>query len=270
MKEVSAEYIAKEEATVRNPTELYKMWCGDSYWYYTNGDIAVVFEGNTYEPAPITRGSIEFNSLLEVTNLTITAASITQPILEYIAQNPIDIVWIEVSRLFRDLTPMEKSVIFIGQIKSASFSGLQGQISCVGFEFFLKMPVPMQRYQRTCNHKVFDEKCGLSKEDYVQTVLIELDTSKVIIYADVFAEQEDGFYVGGFVQYMGESRSIIAHTGNAITIAYRMIALEDGVEIDIYPGCDCRIETCRDKFDNIIHFLGFPYIPDENPALRVP
>jgi hypothetical protein len=49
-----------------------------------------------------------------------------------------------------------------------------------------------------------------------------------------------------------------------------MVNLADNNTVMVYPGCDGRIETCRDKFDNLIHFLGFPFIPDENPATRIP
>ena len=125
MKDVSAEYIAKEEAAKRKPLELYKIWVGSTYWYYTNGDVAVVFDGQTYNPATINRGSSEYNSQLDVNTMKIQFSRVTEPLVQYIAQNPIDITWIEVSRLFRDQSPLEKSVIFIGQIKSVSFRGLK-------------------------------------------------------------------------------------------------------------------------------------------------
>ena len=45
MKDASAEYIAKEEATQRQPAELYHFWVdGDEHWRYTDGDIAITFD----------------------------------------------------------------------------------------------------------------------------------------------------------------------------------------------------------------------------------
>lgn len=270
MKEASEEYIAKEAAAQRKPVELYKIWCGDVYWHYTNSDAPVDFEGQTYQPAAISRGSMEYNSALDVSTMKFQFAAITQPVLQYIAQNPIDITWIEVSRLFRDMDPLEKGIIFIGQIKAAGFKGTQAEVEGVGFEHFLKMPVPIFRYQRNCNHHVFDAGCALNKGDYKVSVVIALSAEKIVITAEEFGAFDNGYFIGGLVEYGAEARAIVAHAGNDITLAYRMMQLEDGHTVDVYPGCDGRVETCRDKFDNIAHFLGFPFIPDENPALRVP
>jgi hypothetical protein len=63
---------------------------------------------------------------------------------------------------------------------------------------------------------------------------------------------------------------ITDHVGEKISIAYRFSELKDGDTVDAYAGCDGRAETCRDKFDNIDNFLGFPFTPQENPAKRIP
>jgi len=72
------------------------------------------------------------------------------------------------------------------------------------------------------------------------------------------------------VEFEGERRTIVSHVGSVITINFKMIELVSTDTVDAYPGCDGRIETCRDKYDNIANFLGFPFIPDENPARRMP
>ena len=189
MKSQTAEYIAKEEADVRQPVELYKIWTdsGSSYWYYTNGDVAVVFGGNTYEPATIHRGEITYNSDLDVATVSIQFSKVTVPATQYIAQNPIDIVWIEISRLFRDQDPLEKSVIFIGQIKVGAFKGATVEIQGVSFEHFLKMSIPVWRYQLTCNHKVFDAGCTLLEANYLLQTVVTLDSTKMVLTTPLFS-----------------------------------------------------------------------------------
>jgi uncharacterized phage protein (TIGR02218 family) len=287
MKDPSDTYIAKEEAPVRKPLELYKIWSATTAWHYTNGDVAVDFNDgteaipdiHTYEPATIGRGSTEYNASLDVTTLKIQFSGISEPAVQYIAQNPIDIIWIEISRLFRDQNPLEKSVIFIGQIKTVSFKGVSAEAECVGFEHFLKMPIPLWRYQTNCNHKLFDAGCiagwTLTKEDFkVGPASVTLDATKTILTSATFAGYAAGYFVGGLVEFETEWRTIVAYSGNTITLNFKMIGLEGGAEDDVYvyPGCDGRIETCRDKFasSNIDNFLGFPFIPDENPATRMP
>ncbi len=266
---VSATYITKETATQRKPCELYRIWAGSTYWYYTNGDVAVVFNSNTYQPATISRGTMQFNAALDVSTLKIQFAAVDAALTSYVAQNPVAIVWMEISRVFRDQSPMENSVIFIGQIKTVSFKGTTAEVTCVGFEHFLKMNVPTWRFQTACNHKLFDAGCGLTAATYKLTTKVTVDTTQTILTSADFALQTAGYYTNGWLQYGGEYRHIVAHSGSTITLKYRMASLPtSGASVDTYPGCDGYITTCTSRFANIDHFLGFPFIPMQNPALR--
>jgi uncharacterized phage protein (TIGR02218 family) len=271
MKDVSADYIAAEEADQRKPVELYKIWRMDEavFWYYTSGDVSVTFDGQTYTPATLKRSQSKYDSQLEVTTMDITAGYLNDPATDFLSVNPVDILWIQVMKLHREQDPLEADVVFIGQIKDVNFKGVQANIKCVGFEHFLKKTIPGWRYQINCNHQVFNANCGLTAAIYKTTETISLDATGTILTGTAFGLEDDGYFIGGEVKFGVESRTIVAHSGTTITIMYKMTELEDSDEVDAYPGCDGRPETCRDKYDNITHFLGFPFIPIENPATRV-
>ena len=271
MKVVSDDYINKEEDSQRQPVELYHIFddAGSVDWYLTDGDIEVVYDGNTYLPATLSSSSTHYDSKLEVTTLVIQASYLTEFVIEYISINPIELLWVSVLKLFRDQAPLEASVKFIGQIKDVSFQGVAGSINCVGFEHFLKMPIPVMRYQLPCNWRIFDENCKKVKADYKTTTIITLDATEMILTSADFALEEDGYFTGGSIEFGGEARTIISHAGSVIIIIYKMRNLVGGSSIDVYPGCDRRIETCRDNYDNIINFMGTPFIPVDNPAIRV-
>ena len=163
----------------------------------------------------------------------------------------------------------EASVIFVGQIKNVSFQGVAASVNCVGFEHFLKQTIPKWRYQLTCNHMIFDSKCTKAEADYKTTTTVTLDSTGTELISADFDALEDGYFTGGKVVFGDEARTIVNHVGSVVTLIYKMKGLEDNDSVDAYPGCDGRIETCKDKFDNLINFLGFPFIPEENPALRV-
>jgi uncharacterized phage protein (TIGR02218 family) len=40
-----------------------------------------------------------------------------------------------------------------------------------------------------------------------------------------------------------------------------------GDAFTIYPGCDKQQSTCATKFGNLIHFRGFPYVPENSTAV---
>jgi len=480
MKDVSVDYIAQEDATKRKPVELYDIWrVGglEEERNYTTGDVMLPFGGKDYFPATLKRSLIRYDSQLDVTKCTVQAAFVEDPVLEFIAINPVEIYWIRIMKLHRDQFPLEADVIFLGQIKGVAFKGIQADVECVGFEHFLKMPIPKERYQITCNWQVFDSKCKLDRLDYKITGVVTLDATKTILTSYMFGGRPvrvgvgvrakvasgsmtpeepsgveegdilvcfctqkdnivstmsadwtliygvnnndvtsrasawwarrgsstpsylitrsggnsgiaavvayrgciadgnpvhlsgtqntspsgttitapsitttvnncmllfiahavddgtcgsfsgtspvpieflddntslgtdsglaagdgvqpglgvtvartatyslsgfhigavialkpasiDGWFIGGLMEFGVEKRTIVMHVGNVITIAYRMVNLADNDSVDVYPGCDGRNITCRDKFDNIINFLGFPYIPIENPAMR--
>lgn len=270
MKDSSSAYIAKEEASQRKPVELYHIWRdGGQNWYHTSGDVSVTFDGNDYTPATLERSLVKWESQLEVSIMTITAGSVQDPVFDFIAQNPIEILWVSVMKLHRDQVPLEADVIFVGQIRDVSFKGVAAQVKCVGFEHFLSKTIPAWRYQITCNHQVFDVNCALDSNLFKTTETITLDSTKTVLTGTAFGLEDDGFFIGGQVVFGVESRTIVEHVGTAITLMYKMIELADTDSVDAFPGCDQRAETCRDKYDNILNFLGMPFIPVENPATRV-
>jgi uncharacterized phage protein (TIGR02218 family) len=46
--------------------------------------------------------------------------------------------------------------------------------------------------------------------------------------------------------------------------------VEIGDKLILYPGCDKRLSTCRDKFDNVINFVGEPVVPGADYIRKYP
>ena len=268
MKTISADYIEKEEASERKPLELYKIWHGTTYYYHTNGDVAVVFNAQTYTPATIKRGAAQYDSNLDANTINIEFSRVLDPMIKYIASNPVEIVWIEISRLFRDQDPLEKSIIFIGQIKSASIKGTALKVQCVGFEFFLKQPIPTLRYQPQCNWTVFNTKCSKSTAGFTITannVTVSSDGLE-ITHAD-FGTKADDYFKMGYLTWGDYKRLITYHVDTLIKIRYPAEGLVTGENVAVYAGCDGSITMCHEKFDNVLWFGGDPYLPFDNPTL---
>jgi len=269
MKDVTPGYISKEEAIKRKPAELYHIWKlnEDVHYKYTSGDVAVVYNGNTYNPATIERDSVQYDIKLEVSSLKIRAARITIPIIEYLAINPLDLYWIEVLKLFRDQAPLEASVVFLGQIKSVGFNGVAAEVNCAGFETYLQRGVPRYRYSPNCNHVLYDSKCGLDKALYkADAVLTDLSSDGMELTSATFALEADDYYTFGYAEFGVAKRMIVYHVGDIVRLNYRIPGLVSGNTVIVYAGCDLSIEMCRDKFNNVDNFLGFVWIPIDNPA----
>ena len=268
MKIVSDDYIAKEEASERKPVDIYKIWRADEsqYWYYTSGDAPITYSGVEYTPATLERSDVSYDQKLDITSMTIKASYLATPLLEYIEQNPVKSIWVFINRVFIDQSPTEASSVFMGQIKDVSFKGVEAKITCVGFEYFLNMAIPSWRYQLTCNLKLYDDKCKVVKDNYKINTSGTLDSSKTTLTSTDFGLKDNGYFTGGTVEFENATRTIIAHSGNTITMVYKIVDLEDYDTVDVYPGCDKRLETCGDNYDNYINFMGTPFIPVDDPA----
>ena len=47
-------------------------------------------------------------------------------------------------------------------------------------------------------------------------------------------------------------------------------AIEVGDTFRIHPGCDKRLDTCIDRFDNVLNFRGEPYVPGQDAMMSYP
>lgn len=268
MKTEEAEYIEKDEKETRLPVELYHIWTESGiHWRYTSGDSTITFEGETFLPATIKRGKIEFNEEIESTKVTFEINYIAQPQIQYLATNPVDITWVQVLKLFRDSSPYSASTLFIGTIKNVSFQGLSASTECTGFEHFLKRIIPRFRYQPSCSYFLYDDFCTINKTNFqLDTDVTTIDDTGLVITNSDFALQDDDFYSLGYLEFNNTKRMIIYHIGDTIKIRYPITELVATDSITVFAGCNKTPEICRDKFDNILNFGGMPYVPIDNPV----
>ena len=269
MKDVSQDYINAEEASQRQPVELYHIQHIDNHWYYTSGDTPVDFDSHTWEPATIKRSSTHYDAKLEGTKISVTFARTDPAIARYLAQSPVELSSITIYKLFRDQDPMESCLIFTGVILSVTVKGLAAEARCAGIDYVISHQFLNWRYQPECNHTVFSDGCGLNEADYELTTTVSVNETGTILTSSDFSSHEDGWWTLGVVTHNDEERLIVDHVGNTITIMVPFRELNSGDTVTVLPGCDGKVDTCRDKFNNLSHFLGFPFIPVDNPALWI-
>ncbi len=267
MKTESAEYLSKDEKETRLPVELYHIWNNSgTHWRYTSGDSNIEYESETYLPRPIQRGSLEYNEEISSTKVSLQINYISEPVIQYLANNPVEIMWVQILKLFRDSSPFSASSLFMGTIKNVSFKGVAANVECTGFEQFLTKGIPRFRYQPSCNYFLYDDFCTIDKTNFqLDTDVTTIDSTGLIITNSDFALEDDNFYSLGYLEFGNHKRMIIYHTGNTIKIRYPISELVATDSITVFAGCNKTPETCRDKFDNILNFGGHPYVPIDNP-----
>lgn len=92
------------------------------------------------------------------------------------------------------------------------------------------------------------------------------------------ARAVDGWYNGGaLIVETGPNAGAVreikewTQTGGVLSVFIaEPFNLTQATRIRLYPGCDKRLATCRDRFDNILNFRGEPFIPGQDALTSTP
>lgn len=171
------------------------------------------------------------------------------------------------------------------------FKGSFGEIrrSDGAFEVELRglaeaLNVPVGRsILKTCDRKLGDAKCGfdVTRPGFSGEGTAAAGSGGATIVATSLGAFSDGWFTQGVVTWLsGENAGALSSvkadrmaTGGARRIALwqspgRPIGIGD--RFRIVAGCDKQVDTCRDKFDNLLNFRGFPLIPGDDWVTAYP
>lgn len=133
-----------------------------------------------------------------------------------------------------------------------------------------------------CAADLGDARCGIDLTlgngfTFAGNVLSVTDTSTFVLTAPG-SPSPDGWFDGGVITWtsgLNEGRSIEVKSwtsGSATAVLFLPMPrpIQVGDTFTIYPGCDKKPITCRDKFNNIVNQRGFPFIPGIDAVLVSP
>lgn len=155
--------------------------------------------------------------------------------------------------------------LFTGVVSDVSAGSGRVTLNVSSDLIYLNAAFPKNYFLPQCNHALFDAGCGLSKASYATAG--SADSSTVTTITDAGLTQAAGYFAQGYVVITsganaGLTRSVKDFSGGVLTLLYPLpAACAAGDTFTVYPGCDKTQATCRDKFANLSHFRGFPYVP---------
>lgn len=244
--------------------ELYivKLKTGTIYLAATDTDIT--FAGQTYMAIPFQRETIDRSMDNVIDSCEISLGDGDYDKLAYLS-NGFDFRGADVT-IFKISYPDSleddtiKSISFMGYINSCSYS--DGVFS---FSLNTRLPnieVPNRTCQLCCNSEFGDSECGISLEE-TKVELANGSTNSNILLPSTY---ETNYWKDGVIFIKGESRLILSNEGNKIVVNYSFLQsdIKGGMESTLIRGCDKTKESCRDRFNNMKNFSGFPAIPFEN------
>jgi uncharacterized phage protein (TIGR02218 family) len=135
-------------------------------------------------------------------------------------------------------------------------------------------------FQATCDAALGDGRCGVDLDEAAYRgsgTVLELLRDRAFIAAGLggFAS---GWFALGTLAWTGGANAgrraeVAWHIREAGTMTVTLLEapvrpIAPGDAFVIRAGCDKRLETCRDKFSNVVNFRGFPHIPGQDAVIR--
>ena len=137
-------------------------------------------------------------------------------------------------------------------------------------------------YLRSCSAILGDEACSVNNNDPAFAItadVVSVQDDQVISFDLGDSFHDRWFEAGAFTVVSGHAKGIVVSIkGDATVEGVRRITLWQplraklmvGDRVKLLAGCDKRAETCREKFDNMLNFQGFPDIPGDDWLMSVP
>ncbi|WP_151808938.1 DUF2163 domain-containing protein [Acinetobacter soli] len=279
MRAASEKLIALLDANQFVMADLYTITTIQNDIYrYTNYDFDLIVAGELYysDGPIISRDGITLSLGVEVDNLSVTIDVTDEETFESLRivqafhNGQMDGARFKLERIFMDAsTPTDTSAgtikLFEGRIIEPEFDRNTIQASVASDLDELNVQMPRNLYQPSCSNTLFDHACGLNRENYALETTIAAGSTASRILCDI--HQPQGWFTQGVIELLeggnkGLKRTIRLHEFDVLLLTLPL--LEDpeiGQRIKVYPGCDKRLETCQNRFNNFSRFRGAPFIP---------
>lgn len=157
---------------------------------------------------------------------------------------------------------------FQGRLGTVEPGRLTARTSVESDLALLNIAMPRHLIQTGCAHRLFDSGCTLNPATYqASSSVLSVDVNRTYITTGL-SNPNDYWSLGTLTFTSGPlnglsltvKKSLLA-SGQITFVRQLPLAPAVGNTFTILPGCDKKKTTCDAKFNNLLHFRGFPYVP---------
>ncbi len=242
---------------------------------YTTADVDINYGGNLFgsKGVLLKRGTVRAVIGLEVDTLDMSVFADAshlldgKPFVSAAMAGSLDGANVLLERAFLSswsTAPVGAVILFSGRVSDVSGSRTEVKIVVKSDIELLNIKLPRNLYQASCLNTVYDASCAASKPAKTVTGTVTGGTTQLI--TSTRSEPAGWFEQGVFAFTSGENvgvfRTVKSYSDGAFGFALPLPNTPaSGDAFSVYPGCDKTQSTCASKFNNVIHFRGFPYVP---------
>lgn len=245
------------------PVELYQFKQGVNYFCYTGADREILLTPLSYQPISIERNSIKVNEDTFKSGISLTVHRSEKFAADLLLYSPDEPTTLTILRgHFGD---NDYRTYWKGRVAGIEASGNRLTIECESIFTSMKNPGLRAHFEYNCRHALYSGRCGALTSSYDVSLRVTNVVSPVTFDLLGAAALGSGWFTGGMLRFASSYRFITSHSGDRITISRPLAGLDLGSDVSLFPGCDHSKETCKNKFNNIENFGGFPWVPLTNP-----
>ena len=243
--------------------ELYTFTSGGVVYRYTSHSQNVEHESEVYARATIS-SSIRNSARVSDSEMEVAIARdvpiVTERILSGV-QLPIDVVLVR-------LDGEESRTAWRGRVSGSTVRGAEVRVSVPSWaSTALNEPIPRVKYQRLCNHRLYDDRCQVDPDEFkIETTIASISGDSLDVTS--VDSEPDHWLRHGVLHHLasGEKRRIISQVSTTLHLAMPIPGASTSDAVELFAGCDLSIATCFSKFDNRNNFGGTPFIAAEDLA----
>jgi uncharacterized phage protein (TIGR02218 family) len=244
---------------------------------YTNSQITFTFGGVQYLGNDVLINGLKYKASigLEVDSQQVSVAAVStnvvgsSPFLQALRNGAFDGAEVTRYRVFwSDVvggTLVDGVILFKGRFSTVDKVGrTEAEFTVKSDLVLLDIDMPRNLYQATCLHTLYDSGCTLSQAAFGTNGTVGASSSaSTINWSGATLNFQQGtiaFTSGVDDGVTADVNSAVA--GTSITLGYPLQSVPaPGDAFTVYYGCDHTPATCESKFNNLVNFRGFPYVP---------
>lgn len=251
----------------------------DEEFFFTDLDVDLLFDGNTYVTKESgTASSVEHKSNASVSNMEVMTILDANEITDADLRNGLwdhAKVWIFAVN-YEDVT-MGKIKQLHGRLGEVQIRDSMAEVEFLSLTHRLQQQVGrMYGYECDANFadSLTDNRCKLVAATYTETGTLTSAVDKAN-FTDSNRPEATNYFRYGVITWTsglndGLSMEIKEFTSGGVFEL--LLPMPYNVEVgDTYSaiaGCDKDWNTCKDTYDNLINFRGFPHIPGRDALLE--
>lgn len=251
------------------PVELYQFVYATKAWRYTSADEQQTHLANLYTPAEIKRSSVDQSQDINRNNLKLDVHGSLDVAQLFIVYPPAEPLMLTIFRQHRTDAGSETVAIWQGRVLGVEWKNNVAVMTCESVFTSLKRAGLRRHYQASCPHVLYGTRCNVVKSSY-ETIDAVSSIAGNVVTVSAAASQVDGYYDGGVLVFVdGEAvthkRAILDHTGQNLTLTNSIVGLTTSDNVTVIAGCGHNLSDCENKFNNLVNYGGFPFVPGVNP-----